>query len=408
MRDDPPVTPHLHGPNTTTGRTPRWLLVLLAVLTLATVAGMVALWPTGPRSSTAQGSTFVHGTVRSSTEVTCGTGRCRDDVVELTDGPERGGTTSLQFPLGVGTSPDLQVGDDIRLQRGDPGQSGGRIVYAFDDIQRGTALFWFAAVFAVLVVLVARWRGVAAIAGLGVTFLVILAFLLPALLEGRSPLLVGVVAAAAMALAVVPLAHGLNAKSAVALAGTLLGVAACAGLAALAVAVSRLTGLSADEVSTLQALGSPTTVGGLVLCGAVVGSVGVLNDVTVTQASAVVELAALDPTASRAALLAAGMRVGRDHIASTVYTLALAYAGSALPVLLLLTTSGRGGLDSLTSDAVAGEIVRGLAGGIGLVLAVPITTALAAVAAVPRPRRPDVRSMAAEVTGHRPARHTRR
>lgn len=355
--------------------------MVLALALVAVATGLVALWPDGPSRSTAQGSTFVHGTVGSLTTATCGDGRCENVVVRLTDGPDAGRTTTLNFPLGVAGNPDLSPGLDIRLQRSDPAQSGGRVVYAFDDIQRGRPLLLLAAAFAVLVTVVARWRGLAAVAGLGASLVVVLAFLLPALLAGRSPVLVGLVGAGAIALVVVPLAHGLGAKSAVALAGTLLGVLVAAGVAALALAVARLTGLSSDEVSTLQALGNPVSVGGLVLCGAIVGAVGVLNDVTVSQASAVEELGATSPAPARRDLFAAGMRVARDHIASTVYTLGLAYVGSALPVLLLLTTSGRAGLDSLTSDPVAGEIVAGLAGGIGLVLAAPLTTALAAAAA---------------------------
>jgi uncharacterized membrane protein len=120
------------------------------------------------------------------------------------------------------------------------------------------------------------------------------------------------------------------------------------------------------------------SVSGLLLCGVVIGALGVLNDVTVTQASAVWELRGADPAVPRRRLFGAAMRIGRDHIASSVYTLMLAYAGTAIPLLLMMSLSGRSVHDIATRDEIAEEIVRSLVGGIGLVASVPITTAVAA------------------------------
>jgi uncharacterized membrane protein len=120
-------------------------------------------------------------------------------------------------------------------------------------------------------------------------------------------------------------------------------------------------------------------VAGLLLCGAVIGALGVLNDVTVTQSSSVFELAAADPRLGRRGLFRSAMRIGRDHIASTVYSLVLAYAGSALPLLLLFSITGQRVADVLTSDALGPEIAAGLIGSIALVLVVPLTTVIAAV-----------------------------
>jgi uncharacterized membrane protein len=156
-----------------------------------------------------------------------------------------------------------------------------------------------------------------------------------------------------------------------------------------AIELTKLTGLSAEQLPYLQAAGARVSVTGLLLCGLVIGTLGVLNDATVTQASAVWELHAADPAAGRLRLYRSAMRIGRDHIASTIYTLVLAYAGSALPVLLLFTVSGRSTHDVLTSDEIAGEILRGLVGGIGIAASVPITTAVAAaVVTVASLRRP--------------------
>ena len=363
---------------------PTWVRIVLAVLALGTVLSAVFTWPTGDRLDTSQGAVFVHGVVRATAPTGCGSVQCANVTIELLDGPEAGTTTDLVFPPGRASDPGLTPGLHVRLARGDGGGTAP-VSYEYDDIERGQSLLILALVFAVLVALVARWRGLAALIGLAVTFAVLVEYLLPKLLDGGSPTLTAMTAAGAIVFVAVPLAHGRGVKSAIAILGTLLGTALCAAFATVGVGVAHLTGLSTDEVPTLIALGSPTTVQGLVLCGAIVGSIGVLNDVTITQASAVVELAAAAPEASRASLIAAGMRVGKDHIASTVYTLALAYAGSALPILLLLTSSGRAGVDAFTSDIVAGEIIRSLAGGVGLVLAVPVTTVLAAACIRRRP-----------------------
>jgi uncharacterized membrane protein len=168
----------------------------------------------------------------------------------------------------------------------------------------------------------------------------------------------------------------------IAMLGTLTGMALAAGLAAVSVASLRITGLSSEENATLTLRGSHSTVGGLLLAGAVIGALGVLNDVTVTQAAAVAELTA--GGANRRGVLSSAMRIGRDHIASTVYSLVLAYAGSALPLLLLFSLSQQSTSQVLTSDSLAPEIATSLIGGIALVIVVPLTTALAASLSHPR------------------------
>jgi len=233
-------------------------------------------------------------------------------------------------------------------------------------------------VFAFTVVLVARWRGLAALAGLAFTYLVLVAFLLPALANGRSPLAVACTGAAAIMFAVSYLAHGISARTSTALLGTLLSLAATGAAGALALHAAHLTHLSAETTPYLQAAASRLSIGGLMLCGLIIGTLGVLNDATVTQAAAVWELHAADPAQPATRLYRAALRIGRDHIASTIYTLALAYAGSALPVLLLFSLSGRSTHDVLTGDQIAAELIPSLAGGIGIALSVPLTTAIAA------------------------------
>jgi uncharacterized membrane protein len=367
------------------------LAAILIPCALATVIGLIALWP-GQRhypvplqfqSAGGGAVTFVTGEVLASQRDHCAgstTRVCLVSVVKLKDGS----TTGLEFPDGAG-APRLAPGDHVRLARTTDPQTHGP-TYVYDDEVRDLPLGLLALAFAVVVVAVARWRGLAALAGLGIAYGVLVLFVLPALLAGEPALSVGLVASAAILFAVLYLAHGPSARTSAALAGTLLSLALTGVLAELATGATRITGLSSEELPALRTSAPQVSFTGLVLCGVVIGALGVLNDVTVTQASAVWELSAADPTATGRRLFAAAMRIGRDHIASSVYTLLLAYAGAAIPVLLLVSLSGRSVHDIVTGDQVAEEALRTLVGGIGLVAAVPITTALAA-ATVTRRRR---------------------
>jgi uncharacterized membrane protein len=178
-------------------------------------------------------------------------------------------------------------------------------------------------------------------------------------------------------LAVLYLVHGLNARTTTALLGTLVSLGLTGVLAGVFVAASHITGLASEEATYLLAVGGRLNLSGVLLAGVVIGSLGALNDVTVTQASSVWELHAVNPALRAVDLYRSGMRIGRDHIASTVYTLVFAYAGASLPLLILFTLADRRVGDILTSEVVAEEIVRTLVGSIGLVASVPLTTALA-------------------------------
>jgi uncharacterized membrane protein len=205
-----------------------------------------------------------------------------------------------------------------------------------------------------------------------------LEFLLPGLLGDSSPTLVSLVGSAAIMFVVLYLAHGFSARTTTALVGTLFGLALVTVLGSVAVSAARLTGLTSDETVLLQSFDPSLDFSALVLAGIAVAGLGVLNDVTITQASAIWQLHEVDPGMSGRQLYRRGMAVGRDHIASTVYTIVFAYAGASLPALLLFELSGRSWWTTLTSAALAEEVIRTLVGSIGLVLAVPVTTAAGA------------------------------
>jgi uncharacterized membrane protein len=238
--------------------------------------------------------------------------------------------------------------------------------------------------FVVAVLGVGRWHGLRSLLGLGCSLLVITKFVIPAILAGASPLAVALVGSFVVMLLTLYLCHGLNLKTTTALVGT---AAALCLIAVLGVAFSELakvTGLSSEEAQFVS-----LTVEGLNLRGLVL-ALGVLDDVTVSQASTVFAVHEADPEQGWATLFRRAMGVGRDHIASVVNTLVLAYAGASIPLLILFSTSGVAVSEIVNGEFVAQEVVKTLIGSIGLVAAVPLTTALAAgiATAAPRPPRP--------------------
>jgi len=325
---------------------------------------------TGAKPAPGQGGDVV------SSDATCGAMTVQLEQPTSTSGDVRP-TVSVSVPPAVSTS-GLQQGDTVQLLR-IPAQNGQPEAYSFLQVQRGAPLSLMLALFLVVVAVVARWRGVLALVGLGVGGLVVVKFMLPALVAGQSGLLVALIGSSAIMFVVLYLAHGLSIRTSTALAGTLFGVAITAGLGLLAVDLARLSGVADDEGALLAGFVSSMKPQELLTCAIIVAGLGVLNDVTITQSSAVWELRAAAPSLGRRELFRSGMRIGRDHIASTIYTIVFAYAGAALPVLLLLFLYERPVLDLLQTESMSEEIVRTLASAIGLVLAVPVTTAIAAL-----------------------------
>jgi len=362
----------------------RLLAGVVGLFVLATVVGVVVLWPpptpkdrTGGLGAGAPVD-LVDATVTASPVVPCRSGLpgaalvCRDVTVRLDGGPEKDDSTSLHITESP-DQPTLREGDKVILGRADdPGQP---VAYFFADFQRRTPLLVLGLLFAVAVVGLARWRGLAALLGLAVSLLVIVRFVLPAILAGENALATAVVGAAVVALVIIYLAHGVSARTTTAVLGTLVALALTALLGVLFVEATKLTGLSSEEGTYLRGvLGSSVNLRGLLLAGIVIGGLGVLNDVTVTQASAVWEIHLANPSVSARDLYLSAMRIGRDHIASTVDTLVLAYAGAALPLFVIFTVVDRRLGDVLTGEIVAEEIVQTLVGSLGLIAAVPITT----------------------------------
>ncbi|MCT1410781.1 MULTISPECIES: YibE/F family protein [Corynebacterium] len=308
---------------------------------------------------------------------------CDRALVKITSGEDEGKMTQL-VTYGNAGDPELQPGDNIVLSKAtDP---TGSVSYAFADYQRSNSLLLWGVVIAIVIIAFAAWHGVRAIIGLGLSLGIVFSFLIPALIAGTNPLWVALAACTAIILLAVPLVHGVNWKSASAVGGSLTALAIAAFLAWAAIDSSQLQGYSSEDNLKLLLYMPNVSILGVLLCGFVVGALGSLADVAIAQASTITELHESDSAASPLELFLSAMRVGRDHIASMVYTLILTYTGAALPLLLLITAAERPAGQILSSDLVATELLRSGVGAMALTLAVPITTLIAAFT-VPSRRR---------------------
>jgi uncharacterized membrane protein len=364
-------------------RSARVLTLVVVIAGALAVLGTIAFWPRGdaPDLGT-QPNTFVDATVTGIDSDTCqdpeidAPGSCQLVSAELTSGDEAGDEITFEVRSTQFDVPELARGDRIVLL--DVATSPPRYRYSFADFQRQTPMLWLLGLFVVVVIAFGRWQGVRALIGLAASGAVLLAFLVPALLRDEPAVAVALAATVVIAFIALYLAHGVNTGTTVALAGTLAALAITSALAFGVAAATNLTGLADGRAQTLRVTAEALDLRGLLVAGIVVGALGVLDDVTVSQVSIVAALRRANPGLSRRFLYREATKVGRDHVASTVNTLVLAYAGASLPLLLFFVQGDQPAGRLLTSELIAVEIVRMLVGSIGLVASVPITTALAA------------------------------
>ena len=368
----------------------RLIAAMLVIAAVATLIGIFALWPNNERSEEIQRnaedialtSDLLKATVHEASESICGYSIsseveiCRNVTVVVQEGPESG---SLVVLPEVNTSfdptfPQLAAGDNVIL-----GFDSVTNSYYYQDRDRMSSLWWLILLFAVTVICLARVRGLLALFAMGGTVLMLVKFIAPSVLDGNDPVLVCVVAAAAIAYFSLYFTHGFSLMTTVALAGTLIALGLTLGISWIFFELAKFSGYSSEEAFVLPFLAESLDVRGLLLGGTIIAALGALDDVTVTQAATVLELSARNNELSTRQLMISGLRVGREHIASTVNTLLLAYAGSSIPLLLLFAVSEQSLGDVANSELIAIELVRTLCGSIGLVAALPITTYLAAL-----------------------------
>ncbi len=381
----------VHGHGHSHSSPPRWWdypldsagkrLAIGAVVALGVALfGMIALWPDGdaevPEVFNNVGvdrlDVRVDDVVREQCFATPVEIECDTITFRLPDGT----TGSFQQTPSVYT-PVVEPGDQIVVANQTDPNIDERFRFYFLDFQRAKPLLILAGIFAAAVIVLGRSQGVRSLVALAISAVILVMFTLPALLETSSPVLVAIVGSAGVATVTLYLTHGVTHLSTVSLLGSLASLGLTGTLAWIFVEATNLTGLSDEDALFLLAGDNEIDLRGILLAGMIIGTVGILDDVTVTQSSAVAELHDANPAMPRRRLYGSALRVGRDHIGSTTNTLVFAYAGAALPLLMLLAQAQLNLGWALTSEIIAVEIVRALVGGIGLIASVPITTALA-------------------------------
>ncbi|MFI5677078.1 YibE/F family protein [Streptomyces cellulosae] len=396
---------HSHGPAAPVSRHLRKVIAAILIpFGAAVLVGLAVLWPGGAPGHERTGVGFdrqtQQATVSKVENVSCksvnasgetptgdtstaegssaqqqANGTCKRATIRVDTGKDKGRTfTEIVQP---DQSRQLHEGEKVVVAY-EP-SAPRDLQYSVTDVNRRLPMSLLAGIFAIAVVVVGRLRGLMALVALAISFMILNFFILPAILQGSNPLLVAVIGASAIMLIALYLCHGLSARTSVAVLGTLISLVLIGVLGSLFIGWAALTGNTDDNTGLIHGLYPSIDMSGLLLAGVIIGSLGVLDDVTVTQTSAVWELHEANPSMGWRGLYRAGIRIGRDHIASVVNTLVLAYAGAALPLLLLFSIAQSSVGTVANSELVAEEIVRTLVGSIGLVASVPVTTALAAL-----------------------------
>ncbi len=300
-------------------------------------------------------------------------------LARLADGTGKGNTVPIELG-GIVASNDnqrMKPGDNIVLSH--IRKVDGSDVFLFTDFIRGKSLLFLTIAFALSVVIIGRLRGLTSFLGLAISFVVLLKYILPKIVAGYDPVVVAVSGSFVILLVTLYLAHGLSRKTTAAVIGTVLSLVITAILARYFVWIARLSGYATEDAALLSMFpGVNLNLQGIFLAGIIIGALGVLGDVTIGQAACVFELREANKNLSLKELYKRALRVGQHHIASLVNTLVLAYAGASLPLLLIFAISGGEPLSLLINrEMFASEVVRTLVGSLGLVSAVPITTAIA-------------------------------
>lgn len=280
--------------------------------------------------------------------------------------------------LPMANTPQYQAGDKVSVAA--ISDASGNMQFFIRDFIRREYLYLLLGIFVLLTLLIARFRGVASLIGMAFSFFIIFKSILPNILAGSDP----VVAVVGASILIIPvtffLAHGFSKKTIVAIVSTFIAIIVTGILSALFVGLTRLTGFSSEEAGFLQVYKEGAiNMRGLLLAGIIVGALGVLDDITISQSAVVFQLKEANLKLTRKELFSKAMNVGQDHISSMVNTLVLVYAGASLPLLLLFVNNPRPFAEVMNYEMIAEELVRTLVGSIGLILAVPLTTAIAAM-----------------------------
>jgi uncharacterized membrane protein len=298
--------------------------------------------------------------------------------LQILDGQEKGEIITTTYSLSQKNADQkLQKGTEVVLEKS---QVQNKAEYRVIDTYRLPQLTAITIAFFIFVILVAGKKGAGSIAGMAISLAVILYFIVPQILNGQDPLLISIIGSVIILSVTLLLAHGIRQQTFIALGATALTLILTGILAVFFVSLTKLTGLGSEDAYTIQMTNAALNVKGLLLGGIIIGALGVLDDITTSQTAVVFELAKANEKLKVQELFQRGFNVGREHIVSLVNTLVLAYAGTSLAIFMLFSLNPlqRPYWVILNNEMIVEEIVRTLAGSIGLILAVPITTLLAA------------------------------
>jgi uncharacterized membrane protein len=300
--------------------------------------------------------------------------------IQITKGSQKGKTISLESgDIFQGSKTSYKVGDRVIVTYSKDLSNNQESYLISDYIRRAPLLILFL-IFLATTIIIGKWKGLSSLLGMGVSFIVILKFILPSIYSGSDPVTIAILGSLVIIPVTFFLSHGINRKTLVAIAGTLISLIITGILAVVFVEASKLTGFASEEAGFLNVFKEGViNIKGLLLAGMIIGVLGVLDDITVSQSAIVQELKIANPNLKSKELYKKAMSVGKDHIASMVNTLVLVYTGAALPLLLLFVDNPKPFSELINYEIIADEVVRTLVGSIGLVLAVPITTIIASL-----------------------------
>lgn len=297
-------------------------------------------------------------------------GSLKDREITLKNSPATGTVSSINFE-------EYQIGDKLRIYYSKDYE--GNPTYFINGEVKRDGLLALAIIFIATVLVVGRVWGAFSILGMIVSFLVIFKLIIPLIIRGTNPVFSAMLGSFIIIPTTFYISHGFSLKTHVGVISTFLALLFTGSLSVVFVEASHLTGYASEEAGFLQVERQGTIdIRGLLIAGIIIGTLGILDDVTIGQASTVEQLKLANPKIKTLDLFKQGMKVGQDHVSSMVNTLVLVYAGSALPLLLLFFDDQRNFLDIIEFELIAEEIVRMLVGSIGLVLVAPLATIMAA------------------------------
>lgn len=320
--------------------------------------------------------------------------------VELLDGEYKGILMEVDYGKRqlIREGLTFAPGDEILVSIGK--SPDGKLTAYFADVMRVKPMLWLLLVFMASIILISGWKGVRSLAAMAFSLFVITSYIIPHILTGEDPVRVSIIGAGLLLGVTLYVTYGWTLKTHASVLAMVFVLLLTGSLTLFFASLTRLTGLgSEDAMYLLQFQDVNINLRGLMLGGMIIGALGVLDDLVTTQSAAVFELHATDETLGFGALFRRAMRIGQDHVAATVNTLVLAYAGASLPMLLLFTL-GRSDFSYLVNfEIIAVEIVRTLVGSLGLIYAVPITTAIAVALALYSHKLGDFRHILGPETG---------